>query len=82
MKILHIGLSEYETLEELQTAFNNLGKEVNKNGCQLMSSKKKAEENLKYQYEKFNVLGSRIFWYERGLFEGKETFILNETVFD
>jgi hypothetical protein len=27
-------------------------------------------------------LGSRIFWYERGLFEGKETFILNEAVFD
>lgn len=82
MKILHIGLSEFETLEELHTAFYNLGKEVNENGCQLVSSKKKAEENLKYQYEKFNTLGSRIFWYESGIFEGKETFIMNEAVFD
>jgi len=82
MKILHISLSEFTTLEELQTSFKNLGQEVNKNGCQLMSSKKKAEENLKYQYEKFNTLGSRIFWYEKGVFEGNETFILNEVVFD
>lgn len=82
MKILHIGLSEYKTLEELQTAFYNLGEEVNKNGCQLMSSKKKAEENLKYQHEKFNVLGSRIFWYEKDVLEGKEMFILNEAVYD
>lgn len=82
MKILHIGLSEFTTLEQLQTAFYNLGEDVSKNGCQLMSSKKKAEENLKYQYEMFNTLGSRVFWYEKGNFEGTETFILNEVVFD
>ena len=82
MKILHIGLSEFTTLEELQTAFYNLGEEVNKNGCQLMSSKNKAEENLKYQFKKFNTLGSRIFWYEKGVFNDNETFILNEAIFD
>jgi hypothetical protein len=82
MKILHIDLSEFTTLEDLLTAFHNLVEETNKNGCQLMDSKKNAEEHLRYQYKRFNTLGSRVFWYERGLFENKETFILNEAVFD
>jgi len=30
MKILHIGLSEFTTLEELQTAFYNSGEEINR----------------------------------------------------
>lgn len=58
MKILHINLSEYTTLEELHTAFNELGPEVSKHGCQLMNSKKGAEKNLKYQYENFRTQGT------------------------
>lgn len=82
MKILHIGLSEYDSLEELHNAFYNMNEEDKKNGCQLVSSKKKAEENLKYQFDKFNTLGSRIFWYDKGTFEDRTTYVLTEAVFD
>ena len=82
MKILHIELTEFETLEELRTTFYNIDKEMGKNGCQLTSSKKKAEKKLKDQYEKFGTLGNRIFWYQKCIFKGNETFVINETLFD
>ena len=82
MKILHIGLSEYDSLEELQNVFYNMNGEEIKNGCQLVSSKKKAEENLKHQFDKFNTLGSRIFWYDKCTFEDKTTYVLTEAIFD
>jgi hypothetical protein len=80
MKILHIVLSEYTTIGELNSGFLKIDKELTKNGCILMNSKKNAEENLKYQFE--NNLGSRVFWWEKANFEGAITFILNEAIFD
>jgi hypothetical protein len=82
MKIIHVGLTEFDTLEELENTFFNMDGEMTKNGCQLVSSKKKAEENLKFQFENLNKLGSRVFWHEKVDYEGRITYTINEAVFD
>ena len=81
-KILHVMLTEHNSQEELTQAFWHMPKEMAKNGVQLASSKEQAVRNLNYQWEHFNHLGARVFWWEKAEYKGVVTFVMYEALFD
>lgn len=82
MKIIHNHINEYEHYEDLVTDFKNMPSEMKKNGVMLHNSKKKAEKDLKYQHDKFKHLGARIFWWDKGDFEGTTYYNIYECLYD
>jgi hypothetical protein len=82
MKILHITLNEYNSLEELHQAFWDMPSEMKKTGVQLASTKKDAEAKLKYQKENFPTTGARIFWWSKEVLNDVNTFVMHGCIFD
>lgn len=88
MKILHIDLCEYQSLEELHKAFWDMPEEMKDTGVQLASSKKQAISNLEYQYKHFRERGARVFWWAKekrtDLVTGNElmSFVMYEAIYD
>lgn len=82
MVILHIGLTEYDSIEELRNAFYLINEKETKNEHRLASSKQKAEEHIMHQFCTTNRVDNRVFWYSKCTFKNKTTYVLYEAIFD
>lgn len=73
MKILHIGLTEHDTLHDLM---DNFFREQPK-GSKFVSTRREAEAILKNSGNKV-----RVFYSKAHTFEGRKTFELTEALID
>ena len=81
MKITHIKIKTYSTLQEVYDAFWSIPKEMKHFGVQMTQNKRLAERNIKYQYEHFKWNGARVFWWKKVKNDNKSTvYIMYETV--
>lgn len=79
MKILHIDLVEFDSLDELKTAFINNAEhpEMSMHNAKLVSSKKLAEKIITAPDNNL-----RVFWYSKFKFDGAIGFLMHECLID